>query len=156
MRYMIDIYSKLESEVAYIMGHTQPNIPAYVTRVLWGKQKMTNSVVWKKEKKKQGELYQILTAKRAFSPIPVLFCSQFSFFFYFVCNAWARFFGSWVHMFFTHFSFCGVCGYFGDSWNFKWNVFHSLNSCNVPLVWDRYKSCVNSWTVCLWLIKLTS
>ncbi len=31
---MIDLYSKLESKVAYIMGHTQPNIPAYVTRVL--------------------------------------------------------------------------------------------------------------------------
>ncbi len=36
---MIDLYSKLESKVAYIMGHTQPNIPAYVTRVLSGKQK---------------------------------------------------------------------------------------------------------------------
>lgn len=144
------MYSKLESEVWV----THSPISLHMSLEYCEGNKMNNFVVWKK--KKQGELYQILTAKRAFSPIPVLFCSQFSFFFYFVCNSWARFFGSWVQMFFTHFSFCGVCGYFGDSWNFKWNVFHSLNSCNVPLVWDRYKSCVNSWTVCLWLIKLTS
>ncbi len=46
---------------------------------------MNNCVVQKREKgEKQGELYQILTAKRAFSPIPVLFFSLFSFFFLFV------------------------------------------------------------------------
>ncbi len=92
---MIDLYSKLESKVAYIMGHTQPNIPAYVTRVLSGKQKMNNCVVQKREKgEKQGELYQILTAKRAFSPIPVLFCSLFSFFFLFFVTLEQDLFGS--------------------------------------------------------------
>jgi len=51
------------------------------------------------------------------------------FFFNFDCNSWERFF--WRLSFFL--SFHRVCGCFGDSWNFKWNIFHSLNSCNVPL-----------------------